>query len=342
VSLLSVSTYPSHFRGLRQSPRWLFARGRNAEALEVLAKYHGEGDPNSPIVRLEMREMLEEITLEGSDKRWWDYRDLFNSREALWRQSCVIGMSFFSQWAGNDAISYFMPVMLQQAGINDTNQQLVITAGTSIVGLGGAIVGTILVDRVGRRPLLIISSALFCLWFTIMAILQSLYTGTDNGNSNTTGGEPVNISATNAIIACIYLFGFTYAVGFTPLSALYPVECLRFENRAKGMAVAGLFVGITEFFNTFVTPIGLGSVGWKFYFLYIAWDAFQTVFIYFIFPETKNRTLEEINEIFKSSHLLSDALTTGAYPRNASFKKREFPSEYEKSPENTRSVEHAT
>jgi MFS-type transporter involved in bile tolerance (Atg22 family) len=60
--------------------------------------------------------------------------------------------------------------MLQQAGINNDNQQLVITAGTSIVGLAGAIIGAILVDRVSWRPLLIVSSALFCLWFTIMAI----------------------------------------------------------------------------------------------------------------------------------------------------------------------------
>lgn len=206
-------------------------------------------------------------------------------------------MSFFSQWAGNDAVSYFMPVMLQQAGISDNNQQLAITAGTSILGLVGAILGALIVDRVGRRPMLIISSALFCLWFTIIAVLQAIYIKTEDPTS------PVNIHATNTIIAAIYLFGLTYSIGFTPLSTLYPVECLRFETRAKGMALAGLFVGLTEFFNMFVIPVGLGAITWKFYFLYIAWDAFQTLFIYFFFPETKNRTLEEINEIFMSDPL---------------------------------------
>ena len=243
-----------------------------------------------------MREMSEEISLEGSDKRWWDYRDLFNSREAMWRQSCVIGMSLFSQWAGNDAISYFMPVMLQQAGISDNNQQLALTAGTSILGLVGAILGAALVDRIGRRPLLITSSALFCFWFTIITVLQAIFTKSEDPAS------PINVHATNAIIAAIYLFGITYSIGFTPLSALYPVECLRFETRAKGMALGGLIVGLAEFFNMFVIPIGLGAITWKFYFLYIAWDAFQTIFIYFFFPETKNRTLEEINKIFTSEH----------------------------------------
>ena len=62
-----------------------------------MAKYHGEGNRNSPIVLLTYREMIEEIVTEGSDKRWWDYSDLFNSRTAWWRMSCVMGMGFFGQ-----------------------------------------------------------------------------------------------------------------------------------------------------------------------------------------------------------------------------------------------------
>ena len=62
-----------------------------------MARYHGEGDRNSPIVLLTYKEMIEEIATEGSDKRWWDYKDLFNSKSAWWRLSCVGGMAFFSQ-----------------------------------------------------------------------------------------------------------------------------------------------------------------------------------------------------------------------------------------------------
>lgn len=56
-----------------ESPRWLIANDRHEEALAAMAKYHGEGDPNSPIVQLEYKEMLEAISQTGSDKRWWDY-----------------------------------------------------------------------------------------------------------------------------------------------------------------------------------------------------------------------------------------------------------------------------
>lgn len=108
----------------------------------------------------------------------------------------------------------------------------------------------------------------------------------------------------------IYLFGFTFSVAFTPFQALYPVECLDFETRAKGMAVYNFWVNIASFFNQYATPVGLGNVKWKFYFLYIAWDTFQAAFIYFFFVETKDRTLEELNEIFEAP-----------FPKAASLKK---------------------
>lgn len=59
-------------------------------------------------------------------------------------------------------------------------------------------------------------------------------------------------------------------------------------------------MNVASFFNQYVTPIGLGDVKWKFYFLYIAWDLFQAGFIYFFFVETKDRTLEEMNAIFNA------------------------------------------
>lgn len=64
----------------------------------MLADYHGEGDQNSPIVQLEYREMLRDISRTGSDKRWWDYHELFNTRESRYRTMVIffIGKSVFS------------------------------------------------------------------------------------------------------------------------------------------------------------------------------------------------------------------------------------------------------
>ena len=62
-----------------------------------MTEYYGEGDRESPLVQLSYKQMVAEIATEGSDKRWWDYRELFNSKSAWWRMVCVIGMGFFGQ-----------------------------------------------------------------------------------------------------------------------------------------------------------------------------------------------------------------------------------------------------
>jgi hypothetical protein len=67
------------------------------ETNSIQAKYHGEGDRNSPIVQLEYREMLEDISVTGSDKRWWDYRSLFDKPETRYRTMLVVAMAFFGQ-----------------------------------------------------------------------------------------------------------------------------------------------------------------------------------------------------------------------------------------------------
>lgn len=91
-----------------ETPRWLVAQDRTEEALDVLAKYHGEGDRNSPIVQLQIREIREQAERYRNENPWWDYRELFNTHAARYRLAMVIGMAFFGQWSGNNVVSYFM------------------------------------------------------------------------------------------------------------------------------------------------------------------------------------------------------------------------------------------
>jgi hypothetical protein len=83
-----------------QSPRWYVQHGRDEEALAFLVKYHGNGDPNSALVRLEMAEMKASRDADnGSDKRWWDYSDLFRTKNARYRmlsgKNCFHHLIFF-------------------------------------------------------------------------------------------------------------------------------------------------------------------------------------------------------------------------------------------------------
>lgn len=90
----------------------LIANDRHEEALKVMTFYHGEGDRESPIVQLEYKEMVQDISVTGSDKRWWDYRELFNTPEVRYRSMLAIAIGFFGQWSGNGPV---VSVMLYDA-----------------------------------------------------------------------------------------------------------------------------------------------------------------------------------------------------------------------------------
>lgn len=91
-------------------------QGREAEARDVLIKYHGDGDPNALIANLELQEMLEVIELDGSDKRWWDFRSLFNTRAARYRTFLVTCISWFGE-LDLPPTSYYFPLMGKSSGI---------------------------------------------------------------------------------------------------------------------------------------------------------------------------------------------------------------------------------
>ena len=83
---------------LPETPRWVVSVGERTEARRVLSKYHADNDTNSAIVKLQMREIDDHVLLDGSDKRWWDYSDLYSSRSARYRSFMVLTMAFFGQW----------------------------------------------------------------------------------------------------------------------------------------------------------------------------------------------------------------------------------------------------
>lgn len=85
--------------------------------------------------------------------------------------------------------------------------------------------------------------------------------------------------------------GSIYSVGITPLQALFPVEVLSFEMRAKGMAFSSLAVNVGGLLNQFAWPVALQNITWKTYIIFTVQDAVQAFIIWWFIPETKNRTV---------------------------------------------------
>ena len=130
--------------------------------------------------------------------------------------------------------------MLAAAGVNDQSTQLLYNGMQNLVSFGGAVTGAIFTDKWGRRPQLLVSTAIFVLIFVIILALNATNL-IDNPNYPAVKGQGRFLvkspGQAKGIIALIFIFGFVFGVGWTPLQALYPVECLRYESRAKGMGV---------------------------------------------------------------------------------------------------------
>ncbi|KAK5128633.1 hypothetical protein LTR08_003954 [Meristemomyces frigidus] len=281
-----------------ESPRWLFVNNKRREATAMLTRWHGNGDPDSPWVKLELAEYDEYLNLNGADKRWWDYRALFSTRASRYRIACNCCFSIFAQWAGNGVLSYFLPAVLTTAGYTDSITQANINLGYSCFQFAFALFGAAFVDRVGRRPMMLYSMAGCCIVWIGMTASTSIFAASGDANG----------SAAKATVACIFLFGAVFSIGLTPLQALYPVEVLSFEMRAKGMAFSSLAVNVGGLLNQFAWPISLKAIGWHTYIIFVIWCAVQWTVFYFYLPETRRRTLEELDIIFEARNPVKESL----------------------------------
>lgn len=281
-----------------ESPRWLYVHGKMDQAKQVLTQWHGYGNPDSAWVKLQLSEYEEYLELDGADKRWWDYSALFRTRASRYRLACNIVFSIFAQWAGNGVLTYFLPAVLKTSGYKQDVEQANINLAYACFQFAFALIGAAFVEKVGRRPMFLGSMTACTIVWVAMTISSSQFAASGETNS----------TAAKATVAMIFLFGMSYSIGLTPLQALYPVEVLSFEMRAKGMAFSALAVNAGGLLGQFAWPISLQKIGWKTYIVFTVWDAVQVVVFYFLLPETKKRTLEELDLIFEAKNPVKESL----------------------------------
>ncbi|KAJ5689486.1 hypothetical protein N7462_003878 [Penicillium macrosclerotiorum] len=272
-----------------ESPRWLFAHGREEEAIAFLVKYHGNGSADSRLVRLEVEEIQESIRQELRDKEiaWWDFRCLFDTHEGRWRSSQVLMMGVFGQFSGN-GLGYFNAEIFDELGIKSTAQQLGYNVLNSVLSAIGAGTAVTLTDRMPRRKVLVFGTFACAVMLAI------------NGAANHVFGQDENNkSAANAALAFYFLFNVVNSFSYTPLQGVLPVEALDTKRRAKGLAFYGFLTGCLGFINTFCTPIANKNIGLNYIWVFVGWDCVEAVLWYFFCVEAQGRTLEELEWVYK-------------------------------------------
>lgn len=280
---------------LPESPRWLYTRGRVEKATANLARFHGQGNPDSEWVKLQIAEYEEHLEMDGTDKSWWDYRALFRDHASRYRLLMACIVSLFGQEAGNGIVSYFLSGFLDTAGVTGAVKQTNVQMGMNGVQIFFAALGASFVEKLGRRPMLIwVNIACGLCWVGITAA-TSVANLPDKATKEQMAAVPSSVS--QAVLGLVYLFQIMYSFGWTPMQALYPVEVLSFEMRAKGMAFSNLFTSVGLLANQFGVSVALERIAWRTYIVFCIWCFIQAAIIWMWVPETKGRTLEELDDI---------------------------------------------
>jgi hypothetical protein len=110
-----------------ESPRFLVNKDKLDEALDTLAKHHGGGDANSPVVQFQYREIRNTIQADRSAKKATSYLDFVKTKGNRWRLAIIISLGIISQYSGNALFSNYINVIYEGAGIKEQNKKLAVS-----------------------------------------------------------------------------------------------------------------------------------------------------------------------------------------------------------------------
>ncbi|KAF2009022.1 general substrate transporter [Aaosphaeria arxii CBS 175.79] len=279
-----------------ESPRWLIANDRAEEARAILTKHHAAGVAHSPLVDYEMVEITKAIEDERNAAAKAGFATLF--RTAANRKRTFIGftLGFFSQWNGINVVSYYLTLVLNTIGITEAKDQTLINGLLQVFNFIAAVfAGAMMVDRLGRRKLLLIGTGgLLCSYIAWTGLTGYFFTSRD-------------ALAGRTVVAFIFIAYFFYDISWTPLAMAYTVEIFPFTLRSRGLtwtltcSYAGLITA------QMLNPIAMAALGWKYYILFCCILVYLVVVIWFMFPETKGRSLEQIGELFEGKTITVEA-----------------------------------
>jgi sugar porter (SP) family MFS transporter len=259
---------------LSDTPRWLASKGRWDEAHTVMQRVAGD----------DADRQIDDVRRELAEEKSASPRELLRPglRFAL---ITGVGMGILQQLVGINTIIYYAPTIFEYAGFKSANTAILATSVVGIVNVLSTIAAVLLVDRLGRRPLML--GGLIGIIVSLIAVGAIFMIG------------PAHAGL--ALLAAMLVYIISFAVGMGPVFWLISPEIFPTRLRAIGAGfstignwAANLLVSIT-----FLSLIYLVGKTWSFW-IYALFGIVAFAFLWAMVPETKGRRLEEIEEYWKN------------------------------------------
>ncbi|PQE11678.1 High-affinity glucose transporter protein [Rutstroemia sp. NJR-2017a WRK4] len=286
---------------LPRSPRWLASKDRWEEAIKVIAELHGGGNVNHPKVLAEYQEIEEALRFER-EEAINSYRQLASPR--IFKR-VILGMSIqmWSQLCGMNIMMYYVVYIMQGANIASP----LLTASIQyILNVALTLPAILYLDRVGRRPAMLTGSFLMMTFLFIAGGLQAGYGQPNTAETKTKQNENITWIVYNkkgvssGIVAMTYLFVCAFATTWGPTSWTYPAEIFPNKIRAKAVSLATASNWFWNCVLAFAVPPLLKNINWKMYMIFATFNGLAFIHMFLTAPETKGKTLEEMDDVFDS------------------------------------------
>lgn len=281
---------------LPESPRWLLKKGREHDARKVFSAL--ESVPaNDSIVNEEIQEIQDSLRMENAaGASEFRFNILFTQGpKRHFHRLCLSSWAqLIQQICGINLITYYAGTIFEEyIGLNPLNSRI-LAACNGLEYFLAALIPLLFIERWGRRPLLLVGCVGQCICMVVLTV-SNYYSADGKNHGGKRNGAP--------IVAAIFLFGFNtfFALAFLAEMWLLPPELSSLEIRAPSAAISTACNWISNFVVVMITPVLFQSIGPYTYLLFACINFLIIPILYFFYPETKGRSLEEMDLIFNKT-----------------------------------------